>query len=461
VRHEASEARQAPYPGRIPASPAAAGAAAPVTGVRERVAAWLPLGAILLAFAIISTAYNLGVPLYEAPDEAAHARYVQSIASEGELPRLRSAEEYESWQPPLFYAVGAAALKLLALDSPPNLEWNPGFPSQKNNYLHTSDEDWPYSEPVKAAHVLRGISMLFGAGTLVFIYLAALVIFPARRLLALSAAATAGLIPQFAFIASTISNDAASVFFAAATVYFGLRHLRDGDRMSLLAAGLMLSLGALSKLTAVVTVVVPAAAVLYHQRLSREALLQLGVLAVIPAVLAGWFYIRSLILWGDFFPSDRLPWLDPDPIWDPSYRTIFLDHLRESFWYVGGAFNVRLDPIVYNLLDFACVLAIAGLIACFITSRFSRKELRAVPLLLVLPVLALATVLYFSVTEDFQTQGRYLFVAMPAFAILLPLGIGALFTREGVRDHPVMLALPLLLIVINVGVLAKTLPATY
>jgi hypothetical protein len=50
---------------------------------------------------------------------------------------------------------------------------------------------------------------------------------------------------------------------------------------------------------------------------------------------------------------------------------------------------------------------------------------------------------------------------MPAFAILLPLGIGALLTREGVRDHPSMLALPVLLIVINVGVLAHTLPATY
>jgi hypothetical protein len=80
---------------------------------------------------------------------------------------------------------------------------------------------------------------------------------------------------------------------------------------------------------------------------------------------------------------------------------------------------------------------------------------------MILPVLALATVLYFSITEDFQTQGRYLFVAMPAFAILLPLGVAALFTREQVRDHASMLALPALLLIINLALITMTLPRTY
>jgi 4-amino-4-deoxy-L-arabinose transferase-like glycosyltransferase len=414
-----------------------------------------------VVFVVVSTAYNVRVPLYEAPDEAAHARYVESIVSDGELPRFETHDEYESWQPPLFYAAGAGALLLLQLDSPPELAWNPRFPLQKNNYIHTDDEEWPYSGPVLSAHVLRGVSMLFGAGTVIFIYLTALLVFPGRRLLAFAAAATAALLPQFAFISSTVSNDAASFFCAAAVVYFGLRHLREGRDFWLLFAVLALGLGLLSKTTVWIAGIVPFVSVFYHSRGVGHIGVRLVMLLMIPPVVAGWFYIRSVALWGEPFPGYLMFWMEPRPIWDSYYSTIFLQDLSRSFWYVGGAFNVKLDPLVYDILSGTFVLAIAGLIVSFASSRFNVDEKRAVLVLTALPLLALGTVLYFSITQDFQTQARYLFVAMPAFAILLPLGVGALFTRESVRDHASMLALPAILLVTNIWILADTLPATY
>src|SRR5919109_3160831 len=201
-----------------------------------------PPALIVAGFIALSTGYNIRVPLYEAPDEIVHARYVRTIAEEGELPRLSSPDEYESWQPPLFYAVGAAALKLFRLDSPPELpmnpkfEWNPDLPGQRSKFLHTSQEDYPYSEPALAVHVLRGIGTLFGAGTVLLIYLTALLVFPNQRLLAFAPGATASLIPQFAFISATVSNDPPAFFFAAATVYFGLRYLRKASMIILVLA---------------------------------------------------------------------------------------------------------------------------------------------------------------------------------------------------------------------------------
>jgi hypothetical protein len=76
-------------------------------------------------------------------------------------------------------------------------------------------------------------------------------------------------------------------------------------------------------------------------------------------------------------------------------------------------------------------------------------------------VLALLSVIYFSVMYAMQNQGRYLFVAMPAFAILLPLGLSGLLSRDGERDHPIMLALPVLLLAINIAIFTTILPKYY
>lgn len=429
--------------------------------VRGWVWAWAPLALVVAGFAVLSTAYNVRVPLYEAPDERAHSRYAASLAEQGKLPKFTVVEDYESWHPPLYYALGAGVLKLLALGPVPNLEQNPNFPAQSESHLHTVDESFPYSKPVLAVHVLRGVSGLFAAGTLVFVYLITLVVFPQRRLLALSAASTTGLVPQFAFIASMVNNDAASVFFAAATVYFGLRYMRDTRPTWLFIAAIALSLGALSKSTAMIAGVVPMGVVLFSALPWRQRLNQLAVLGFLPLSMAGWFYVRSLVLWGAIFPKHLFWPLSPAPIWDPLYRTVFLEALRHSYWYAGGALNIGASPVLYDLLDLLSALALGGVIVTFVSARLSRLQRRGLLLLGLLPILALLVILYFSATADFQPQGRYLFVAQPALAILMPMGLSALFSPKGERDHPTMLALPVLLIAMNIYIFAIVLPRAY
>jgi hypothetical protein len=428
---------------------------------RGSVWSWLPLVLTVALFVAISTAYNVVVPVYEAPDEKAHARYVITLAEEGRLSEFDHPEDYEAWQPPLYYALGAALLKLLALESPPLLEPNLSFPVETASLIHAPDEGFPYNEPILAAHLLRGLSTLFAAGAIVFIYLTALALFPGRRLLAWTAAATAGLVPQFAFIGGTVSNDAASVFFAAATVYFGMRYMGDQRFVWLFMSAVALSLGGLTKSTALIAGVVPLVGLMRSPMPWQERARYAAVLVLLPLAVGGWFYARSFIIWGALFPEHLFPPLNARPIWDPVYRTIFVPWLRDSYWYWGGLFNVRMSPILYQMLDFLSALAVAGVIVTFVSGRLSSFQRRGLLLLALLPILALAGILYFSVTVGFQPQGRYLFIAQPGLAILMTLGLSALFSRNVERDHPVIVTIPAVLLAMNVYILVVVLPRAY
>jgi hypothetical protein len=433
----------------------------PLSKLGTRVRWWVPLGVVVATFIVVSTYYNVRVPLYEAPDEFAHAEYVRIIADESRLPEFESIEEYEAWQPPLYYAVAAATLTVLGLDSPPRLEWNVNFPNERQNYVHTDNEDFPYNGAVLGAHVARGLNTLFGVGTVVLIYVTALLIFPQRRWLAFGASATVALVPQFAFISATISNDPASFFFAAAIVYLGLRSFRESSFWLVVLAGVAIALGALTKLSTLVVAVVPVAAVLLAATDWREKCARLAVLGLLPLAFAGWFFVRSLILWGTVFPSDLFWPLDPRPIWDPAYRQEFLEPVRQSFWYSGGPANIRTSPIIYDVLDVVSVLALAGIIVTFVSAQLTRFQKHALLALSILPVLALAMMLYHSVENDFLKQGRYLFVAMPAFAIMMPLGLSALFASDRGRDNAGVLVLPVMLLALNLSIFAITLPRYY
>ena len=62
---------------------------------------------------------------------------------------------------------------------------------------------------------MRAVTILFGVALVILTYFTAELLFPGRRLLALSSAATAGWLPQFAFISGTVNNDVPAAAFGA------------------------------------------------------------------------------------------------------------------------------------------------------------------------------------------------------------------------------------------------------
>ena len=160
------------------------------------------LAAILLAFVALATWYSLTIPLGEAPDEVPHFTYVRYLIQHGRLPT--TTEEHEAFQPPLYYALGAA-LTFRIEDDPDtpfatraNAHFDVPDPrAPKNLLLHTADEAWPYRDWALAWHLVRLLSIFLGAVTVWAVYQLGRVVFPEVSAIRLTMAALTAFTPQF------------------------------------------------------------------------------------------------------------------------------------------------------------------------------------------------------------------------------------------------------------------------
>jgi len=208
--------------------------------------------------------------------------------------------------------------------------------------------------------------------------------------------------------------------------------------------------------------VVPLAAVILTGTSWRDRVRGATIACLIPAFIAGWFYVRSFAMWGNLISSDDFGViLHPHGLTDPLYRTIFYDTLFDSYWFTGGWANIHFLPLTYRLLAIFPALAAGGVIVGLRRSPLDRVQRFGLCAFVVLLVIAILGVIEYSVMQDYGPQGRYLFGVQSAIAILLTYGIGTVFSRDGETDHAAMLILPAVLLVMNAWVFLVKLPAVY
>jgi 4-amino-4-deoxy-L-arabinose transferase-like glycosyltransferase len=423
----------------------------------------LPIMVISVVFAITALAYSVRVPIYEAPDEPQHVQYVESLAFDGEFadPEIT----HQAQHPPLYYAIDALFVRALGLPPAADLPLNPAFFDLATNpnapAYHHVDEDFPWRRDILTVQVMRALTVPFGMAVVVFTYLIALLLFPARRMLAIASAASAAAVPQFGFISGVVNNDVPAAAFAALAVYSGIRYLKFANRRWLAVSALAVGLAALTKSTAAISAVVPLIAVVSVEKDWRDRAASLLVLSAAPAILAGWYYVRSLILWGNLFARVNDIHHNPRGITDAVYRTDFVDTLVNSYWYVGGWMNVEFNSLVYQSLNIFPVLATAGILVAFRRPGLDRFQRTAMAVLAALPAIAVLIVLQYCLTQDYGPQGRYLLAAQPAVAILLAFGVSNVFARDADSDHAAMFALPGALVLLNLWILAVKIPDVY
>lgn len=381
----------------------------------------------------------------------------------GSMPSVK--ETYEAWQPPLYYVIGAVVLKALGLEPPYQpLPLNPEFPQEKNYFEPFPGDRFPYSGKVLSLHVLRGISTLFGLGVIVFVFLTARLLFPNRPLLSVTIAAVAALIPQFNFISAIVNNDAAAAFSSAGVIYFGLRLHKCKSWPSLLGAATFGMVCALTKVTALIALVVPAVMIMVSdERWTGKAVRTLLVL--LPATMvAGFFAFRNTLTGGDPFVGEALRegGSYAMPLTNPAWRELFFDWVRHSYWYMGGGWlNVTLPSVVYGFLDLFTGVALGGILVQLRSGTLTRFQRNSVLTFAVLILLILANQIYYSVTTVFTPFGRYLFIAQGPLTILLVSGLSYVLWPSQNRDSPLLLLFPLCLLGLNAGILWITLPAAY
>jgi hypothetical protein len=465
----------------------------------------LKLIGLLAVYLALATFYSAAIPLGEGPDEPGHADYAFFLARTRRLPVQRLDPRQadvpgEGHQPPLAYVLAAP----LGLSLPreerktdtignPRFVWNGG--AETNAISHGSREYPPWQANVLAWHLMRLVSVVCGAATIAFTYLAARSLAERLEISDLGSTATqspisnlqslipllaAGLVafnPQFLFVAALVTNDALLAALSAALLWLIIRNggrKRWTDQVEQrsellkfsIALGTVLGLALLTKQSAAIFVPVAVLTVMagvadkggstafaettaqkasrIWRALSRHPFrIFCGLLVIAAAALvAGWWYMRNLRLYGDLFglAAFRGEFVtQPFQIGSPAAWGAALGQLHASFWARFGWMNVLPPGWVFWPIGAIEIAAVGGLLRTALRSR--RTDRRPVVArrssvvghwaLLALPALALAWMVSFAVTAGLVAwQGRLLFPALPAIAILLARGLAAWKNKE-------------------------------
>lgn len=432
---------------------------------------------ILMAFLILGFAYSAINPLHEATDELRHYRFVQYLIQRHALPVQGEAGGLEctaqSHHPPLYYAVAALATfwidtgRDVCYQPPVNPFWAYRYwevgRDNKNQYLHGPDEAFPWRGDALAAHLARVVNLLFGALTVWLTWAAARVVWPNRPALAAGSAAFVAFNPMFLYMAGAINNDVVAAAAGAAVVYGCVRLLRSERGLSWrwgVWLGVLYGLALLSKFNlAAILVVIEAAVtwVAWRRGQWRQWLVVNLLIAGVAGLLAGWWFVRNQMLYGEPTGFERLTELwgvrDPrDSFW---LAVSELPYAWTSLWGRFGYGQIPLPSWIYAALFGVLLLSLAGYafaglkgIRAAGVKASLRAMLRPDSNAPALALLALNVAIFFAVLFNYLLvspagpMGRFFFPALSSLAILMFYGLVLLPAglRSPKRDASLALA---------------------
>jgi hypothetical protein len=427
-----------------------------------RLARW-GIVAILLAFVILALAYSIVNPLHEATDELRHFRFVRFVASTGRLP-VQGQEECrsQSHHPPLFYALGALATfwidtgKEICYTPAENPFWAYRYwevsQDNKNQYLHGADESFPWHGEALAVHIVRAINVLIGAGVVWLTWATARVIWPGRASIAFGAAALVAFNPMFLYMSGGINNDVIAAFSGAAVVYTCIRLLDAPEQLGWrwgLAFGALYGLALMSKFNLAPIIVLIAATIAWAAwqnarpgqpqadsspapaettsspwlKFFRLWLPAMFWTLFVAALLAGWWFVRNQLLFGEPTGFQELTelWGVRSPLDSLGLAISELPYAWTTLWGRFGFGQITLPQLIYDGLK---VVVGAGLLGAFLGFFRSDARLRAMLLLLVTNVLLFFVILFnYMLVSPAGPNGRFFFPALSSLVVLVFYGL--------------------------------------
>ncbi len=243
---------------------------------------------------------------------------------------------------------------------------------------------------------------------------------------------------MFLFISASVNNDNLVILLATAILWVLVRTLRLGwltDSWGLLL-GALLGGATLSKLSGLGLLPLTAVVLIWvaARRKAYGALLRWALWIGLPMLaISGWWYVRNWLLYGD--PSGLNAMLDvvgrrPQPTTLRDLRGEF-QGFRMSFWAVFGSFDILAWPWVYPLYDALVAFGALGWVGWVIRRR-GRWPLQVITMLSVLVawvvLVLLALIRWTSLT--YASQGRLLFPAIGALAVLVAFGLAGWLPRR-------------------------------
>ncbi|MDH7489342.1 MAG: DUF2142 domain-containing protein [Anaerolineae bacterium] len=402
---------------------------------------WI-LAAILIAYLAVAVAFSVATPVFEAPDEPEHFFYARYLAQTGRLPVAEKGALWaqEATQPPLYYALTAAVIagvdtsdaEALAQRNPHAAIGVPLYPDNKNAYVHTDAERFPWRGTVLAVHLARLVSVLLGVITVWMTHLVGRETgFGAAA--SLTAAAVVAFLPQFGFISGAVNNDNLVTALCAVGLWALLRHLRLGPSPRRgVVLGILAGLATLSKLSGAGLLGLFVAAGLWQalRRRERAWLRDASIVVAVWVVLTGLWFARNAAVYGDLTATSRMVEMMGRRAGEVSFATFWgeLRGLVGSFWGLFGWFNVPAPDAMYRMFNLAALAALAGW-GLRLVRRQEMTTPRAVVWLALWALIVLAALAQWT-ARTLASQGRLIFPALPALAVLLAAGWEGIWPRR-------------------------------
>lgn len=457
------------------------------------------LALILILFVLLGCVYALVTPAFEASDELWHYPMIRHLADGNPLPvqvfdpALAGPWNQEASQPPLYYYLGAALTFWIDTADMEQVRWlNPHVDNgvltadgNTNLAIHNPAAD-PWQGTLLAVRVVRLFSVLLGAATVYLTYRIGREVVPERPEIALGAAAANAFLPMFLFISGAVNNDNLAIPLASLTLLLLILLVRHnvgqpsglstkGIIQRAVLLGVVIGLAVLTKegtLGLIPLAVGTLGVVAWRQEQRSGGASSLSTsdvlvtrhssLATIPKVLvrtaaytavlllpvlliAGWWYYRNLVLYGDWLGWNAFIAVLGQRGHPASLRQLWGERwgFMMAYWGLFGGVNIPMASWIYRLLNGVAFISVIGFIIYL--AQLLRIEIRhwresagdwlqrlmqTVERRFALLVCCLlsAAVIYGLVqwaTTTWSSQGRLVFTAISALSVLMVVGLAA------------------------------------
>ncbi len=422
---------------------------------------------IVALFIVVGIVYSLSTPVLEASDEFKHYPYVQYVQTNHTLPVLEPEVCQESpaecpWlqdggQPPSYYGLMAAATSWIDTSDLPTLLWknkhafigNPTQICNKNLIIHQPEQErFPWTGAVLAVHVIRLLTLLFGAGTVVLTYLLAQELFPGQPVFAVGASTLTAFNPMFLFVSASVNNDAMAAFLGSWALLIMVRII-DCRRTSsttdatlirrTMLLGLLIGLGILTKLSLLGLMPLALFVVAVHTwhqyshelPLRRSALVTLHLLLIvlIAAAISGWWFLRNWRIYGDPTALNAFIAVQGRRAQAPALRDWIGEFgtFRWTYWGLFGGVNVMAPRGIYSFFDLISLAGLVGFVIWAVRRMQDAGRKMTTPDYRILIPALWAITLFISVLRwtwiSPAFQGRLVFPGIAGISSLMVLGL--------------------------------------
>jgi hypothetical protein len=393
-------------------------------------------------------------------------------------PEVETPWRQEGSQAPLYYVLSAIATFWIDTSDMSEVRHiNPhvdaGATPDGNINLVVHDpalERFPWQGTVLAVHIVRFFSVLMSAAAIYLTYRVAHEVLPEQPALALGAAAIHAFTPMYIFVSASVNNDNLAVLLASLGLWMLVKMSNSKSQTAkpklqicwYLSLGVVLGLAALTKSQTLALAPITALVVIVRavRRRSWREFLVGGFATALPLLLiAGWWYLRNLRLYGDLSGVDMFVQIlgkrdvpaDLPQLWRERFS------FMAGYWGNFGGLNVPMAGWTHPALNTIVVVAALGMIAAATKYRISNakrqeNEIRHLAfdichlpflicllwaLLVFIPWLLWARVTW-------SSQGRLVFYAISVWSLLLAVGLAGWLPRRW--GHWIVVAFALFLL---------------